>query len=346
MISIREVAELSGVSPATVSRVMNGTARVEEEKKQKVLQVVKETGFIPNQVARALYKKSSKLIGVVSPNIENPFFNEMASAIEAEAYRNGYRMMLCNTDNNTEKEIENIRMLSRMNADGLVLMTNNEEVREEIENCPMPVVVLDRQINTRKKISYIQSDHFEGGKIAAEHLVSCGCSHIVHMRGPQRLSSARQRYKGYAETCKKYGMKEQIIECDYHFQDGVIMAEQMLKQFPKVDGIIACNDMVAISVYKVLKKEGYLIPEEVQIVGFDNIQLSHFVTPELTTVAQPIQQMGFEAVRVMIEGDRQKDKNRIEVFPVELIVRETTRPKDEVSQKKQKKSNQKKVELH
>lgn len=327
MISIREVARLSGVSPATVSRVMNGTAKVDEEKKQRVLKVVNETGFIPNQVARALYKKSSKLIGVVSPNIENPFFNEMASAIEAEAYQNGYRMLLCNTDNDTEKEIESIRILSRMNADGLVLMTNNEEVTEEIEKCPMPVVVLDRQINTRKKIAYIQSDHFEGGKIAAEHLIACGCRNIVNMKGPQQFSSARQRYRGYSEVCQKYGREEQSIECDYHFQEGMIKAEQMLRQFPKADGIIACNDMVAISVYKVFHKAGYRIPEDVQIIGFDNIELSHLVTPELTTVAQPINEMGRKAVRAMIDHVERKEKNQIETFPVQLIVRETTRAK-------------------
>ena len=116
MASIREVAKLAGVSPATVSRVMNGTANVDKEKASRVERAIEETGFKPNEVARALFKKSSRVIGVIAPDIDNPFFNEMAKAIEGEAYRQGYRITLCYSENNVEKERESIRMLSSMNA--------------------------------------------------------------------------------------------------------------------------------------------------------------------------------------------------------------------------------------
>ena len=123
MAGIRDVARLAGVSPSTVSRVMNGTAHVEEDKKQKVLAAIQETGFKPNELARALFKQSSKIIGVIVPNIENPFFNELAKAVEEEAYRNGYKILLCNSNNNTEKELLNIQMLGRMKADGVIIVT-------------------------------------------------------------------------------------------------------------------------------------------------------------------------------------------------------------------------------
>ena len=203
MISIREVAKMAGVSPSTVSRVMNGTAKVNEEKRQRVLNVIKETGFKPNEAARTLYKKSAKIIGVILPNIQNPFFNEMAQAIEEEAYRRGYRMMLCNSNNNLDKEKNNIELLSRMNADGIILLTNQGGIRETIEKCKVPVVILDREVQADNQVACIRSDHYKGGMLAAEHLIRCGCRRIVNMRGDQALSSARDRFEGYLDVCRK-----------------------------------------------------------------------------------------------------------------------------------------------
>ena len=136
MVSIREVAKRAGVSPATVSRVINGTANVDPIKKEQVLTVIDETGFKPNELARALFKKSSKIIGVIVPNIENAFFGELARAIEEEAFRNNYRILLCNSQNNTEKELLNIQTLNQLNADGIIIMTNSEDLASQIGPCP------------------------------------------------------------------------------------------------------------------------------------------------------------------------------------------------------------------
>ena len=160
MTSIRDVAKLAGVSPSTVSRVINGTAKVDEEKMQRVLNAISETGFKPNEVARSLFKKSSRIIGVIAPDIENPFFTEMAKAIEGEAYARGYRMTLCYSENKPEKEKESIRMLSRMNADGIILMTNNEEIDAEVKDCGIPVVAVDRRINADGELAFVEADHY------------------------------------------------------------------------------------------------------------------------------------------------------------------------------------------
>ena len=146
MASIRDVARIAGVSPSTVSRVMNGTANVEEDKRQKVLAAIQETGFKPNELARALFKQSSKIIGVIVPNIENPFFNELAKAVEEEAYINGYKILLCNSNNNTEKELMNIQMLNQMKADGIIILTYSDKTGQAIASCQLPVVVVDRQL--------------------------------------------------------------------------------------------------------------------------------------------------------------------------------------------------------
>lgn len=325
MVSIREVARLAKVSPATVSRVMNGTAKVDEEKAARVMKVVKETGFIPNEVARSLYKKSSKIIGLITPDIENPFFNHLAKAIENEAYINGYRLTLCNTAENYEKEKANIRMLTQMNADGIILMTNNEEIQSEIDKCKIPVVVLDRQLPKSEEMVYIQSNHYQGGRIAAEHLIQCGCKNIVNIKGPQEYSSARARYRGYKDICREYGLEEQCIECKYSYHDGLAKAKELLKEFPDVDGIIACNDMAAISVYKVLHKAGIEVPGQIQLIGFDNIDLSWIMSPELTTVAQPVELMGKKAMETILAGIDRKSSKGEYTFDVKLIQRETTK---------------------
>lgn len=332
MISIREVAKLAGVSPATVSRVMNGTARVDESKRQRVEKVIRETGFHPNEVARSLYKKSSRIIGMVIPNIENPFINELAKAVEGEAYRHGYRLTLFNSNENSEKEIESIKMLQGLNADGVILMTNNDDHRGELSGFHIPVVTIDRQTGDDNSIAWIQSNHYQGGRIAAEHLVINGCRCIVNMRGMQKYSSARERYAGYLSVCSEYGTEPHFVECEYDFEDGLNKSVELIKKYPHVDGILAANDMVAISLYKVLQREGYRVPEDVQIIGFDNINLSWLLTPSLTTIAQPIQEMGETAARIIIQNAEGKKIQKENIFDVRLIKRESTKKTDGRSQ--------------
>lgn len=325
MISIREVAKMAGVSPSTVSRVMNGTANVNEEKKQRVQKVIKETGFKPNEVARTLYKKSANIIGLILPNIQNPFFSEMASAIEEETYKRGYRMMLCNSNNDLEKEKKNLDLLSRMNADGIILLTNQDGDRESIEQCRVPVVVLDRDVQAENQIACIKSNHFKGGMLATEHLLRCGCKCIVNLRGEQSLSSAKERFEGYLEVCRKYQISPRYIDCKYSFQEGIKKCEELLKIYPDVDGIIAANDMVAISAYKVMTRNGYKVPEDVQIVGYDNIYFNRLMTPEMTTIAQPISEMGEISARVLINYIEKNESMQDYAFDVKLIERETTK---------------------
>ncbi len=328
MASIREVAKLAGVSPSTVSRVMNGTANVEEDKKQRVLAAIKETGFKPNELARALFKQSSKIIGVIVPNIENPFYNELAKAVEEEAYRNGYRMLLCNSNNNTEKELMNIQILDQMKADGIIILTHSDKTGREISGCQLPVVVVDRQLTGSGQSAYIEADHYKGGKMAMEHLLECGCRNIVFLRGPLGLSSGMHRYEGYQEVCTKAGISEQYIDCLYDYEDGLRAAQELLERFPKADGIIASNDMVAIASYKILQNAGLRVPEDVQIIGFDNIRLSWLFTPELTTVIQPITQMGTLAVQIIIKHSQGVPFQQENILDVSLVERQTTRRKE------------------
>ena len=327
MASIREVAKRAGVSPATVSRVINGTARVDEEKRERVEKAIEETGFRPNELARALYRKSSKIIGVIVPDIENPFFSELAKAIEKEAYEQEYRILLCNSDDQKEKELANLQMLAQLQADGVILMTNTGEKSQSYEAVSMPIVFVDRRLDEMGHTSVIEADHYAGGKLAAEYLIACGCRKITCIRGPQELSSGKKRYEGYREVCRQYSMKERFVDSTYKYEDGAKAAEEVLRRYPDTDGIIACNDMTAVSVYKVLQKRGYRVPDDIQIIGFDGVKFGRFLTPELTTVAQPIKEMGKCAVQMILGTVKELPRDREMKFPVMLIKGETTKNK-------------------
>jgi LacI family transcriptional regulator/LacI family sucrose operon transcriptional repressor len=325
MASIRDVAKLAGVSPSTVSRVMNNTARVDEEKRKRVLDAIEQTGFQPNELARALFKQSSRIIGVIVSSIVNPFFSEMVRAIEEEAFEYGYRILICDSNGNVEKEKMNIHMLNQMKADGLIMMAQSEMTSQIIKDCQMPVVVLDRRVSGDNVIASVYSDHYGGGRKAAQHLLDCGCKHLVCVRGPQNASSGKDRYVGYRDFCREFNIAEQIIEGDYSYDKSLETANAILEQYPDVDGIFACNDMAAFAICKVLQEKGYHVPEDIQVVGYDNIMFSRLFAPEITTIHQPIHEMGQLAVRIIVQHINGEEYEKNNNFDVELIERQSTK---------------------
>lgn len=325
MSSIREVARLAGVSPATVSRVINGTARVAPEKQAQVLKAIAETEFIPNEVARSLFKKSSRTIGLILPSIRNPFFTQLAGAVDEAAKANGHHVLLCNVGGDLEEERAALRMLTAMNADGVLIASTHEAIQAELSQCEMPVVAVDSLFDTLDINGYVYCDYYRGGWLAAQHLWECGCQNLVCIRGPQDIFSARARYRGYRDFCRAYGIPQQTMDCDYDFDAGMTMTEELLRTYPAVDGIVACNDIVAISIYKILHKRRIAVPDQIQLIGFDDIALSSLISPELTTIRQPIREMAAKAVELILGRKDAPKRGERHVFPVSLVVRETTR---------------------
>lgn len=328
MAGIRDVARQAGVSPATVSRVINGTTPVAADKRERVLRAIEEMGFVPNEVARSLFKKSSKTIGVIIPSIRNPYFTQLADVIDAAAKERGYRIVLYNVHHDLDQERAALQMLAAANADGVIVASNNEALQEELAHYQMPVVVVDALFQTRQVNAYLYCDYYQGGRLAAEHLTACGCRNLVCIRGVQGLYTAQARYEGYRDYCREHGLTEQVVECDYDFEAGLSMTEELLERFPQVDGIVACNDMVAISVYKILYKRNIAVPDQIQLVGFDDIHLASLISPELTTIHQPIGAMGRRAVEVILNEGHLPKEGRRQSFPVSLVPRETTRSKE------------------
>lgn len=324
MATIREVAKLAGVSPSTVSRVMNGTAKVDEEKKQRVMEAIEKTNFQPNELARALFKQTSKIIGLIVPNIENPFFSELARVIEQECFARGFRLLLCNSNNDTKKERINVSMLHQMKADGLILITNSDRTGDIIADCNLPVVVVDRYVTNGGEIAFVESDHYKGGRMATQCLLDGGCKKIVCFRGPQEFNSGRLRFQGYQDVCRENGIEVCYIDCAYSYEAGKKAAEELLERYPNVEGVFAANDMSALSTYKVFRSRGIRVPEDIQLVGFDDVNISSLVSPELTTIRQPVAEMGREAVDIICKYGEGQPFPTETVMEVELIQRETT----------------------
>jgi LacI family transcriptional regulator len=324
---ISDVAKLAGVSAATVSRVINGTAKVDEKKVKRVLDAINETNFKPNEIARSLYKKSSRIIGYIVPNLLNLFLIEIGRAIEDEAFENGYKVIFCNSEENQEKEAAYINMLVSMNADGIIISTSGNNPDEEICKCPLPVVVLDKCGNNSYTVS-VQADNYTGGRLAAEHLIACGCQHIVQMHGSQEYSNARRRFHGYSDVCEEHNIEPLHIESSYDYNGGIVRSRELLARFPKVDGILAVSDMVALSLYRVLHETGRRVPDDIMIVGYDNLELSSLMTPSLTTVAQPMDEIGRTSAKIIIDMVENKKLEQSDVIlPVSLKIRETTKLK-------------------
>ena len=334
MVLLRDIAKIAGVSPSTVSRVINNSAQVKADKRQRVMEAIQKTGFVPNELARSFYNNSAKIIGVISPDIDNPFFNDVVNAIEKEIYRMGYRMMMFFVNGDMEKLRSAINILETLQAEGIILMSNAEDVQEAFNNSTTPVVVFDREAKNSKEFLYIHSNNYEGGRIAAEHLIHCGCKNLIHIKGPQKLSVARDRFRGYCDGCSKYHIEIKSLESDYTFESGREAGQDILRLYSDVDGIVAANDIVAVAVMKELQCGGKRIPEDVQIIGFDDIELSQIMNPELTTIRQHVSDMGKVAVQAIIDHKERKEKSKEIVFSVELVERGSTRKKKSDEDKK------------
>ena len=326
MSSIRDVAKIAEVSPATVSRVLNGTAKVDPEKRKRVMAAVQQTGFVPNEVARSLFKKSAKLIGLIVPGVKNPFFTQLAEYMGNVAEKLGYHVFLSVSGYGSENILKTLRMLTSMNVDGVVLAVSNREVEQHLEEIRVPVVAVDCMEKAEHVAASLYCDYYSGGRMAMQHLIDCGCKKVVCIQGEQNYFSAKMRYQGYRDICREQGIEEHVVNCDYDFEAGLAMTEKLLECYPDADGILSCNDVVAASTFKNLHKNHIEVPRQIQLVGFDDIRLARLISPELTTIAQPIYKMAEQAVHCVLQAQNEEFRMKEPViFPVELVVRETTK---------------------
>ena len=323
MVNIKDVAEYANLSVATVSRFLNQKGYISEQSKQKIEEAIQALNYKPNHIARSLSKKQSKLIGLIVPDIKNPYFPQLARAIEDTALEYDYTIILCNTDGTMEKEKLYIDRLTQNYVAGLLVATNSLET-SFYQAINIPFVALDRLMEPN--IPSVVTDNFGGAKKGTEYLIECGAKNILCLRGPHGIKTADEREKGFYAAINAYNMIAQTVVAGFDFNEAGKAVEQAIQKDPSIDGIFASSDAAAIAAIKTIQVLQKQVPEHIQVVGFDGIELGTMISPELTTVCQDIYQIGKYATTMLIDQIEGKPlKEKTIVVETNLIVRGTTR---------------------
>ncbi|MBU3126147.1 LacI family transcriptional regulator [Clostridium tagluense] len=329
-VTMKDIAEMAGVSKATVSMVMNKKdASISEVTRKRILKIAKEMSYIPNSIARSLSTKKSGTIGIILPDITNPFFSEMVRAIEDKAERLEYNLIICNTDNDIEKEQKYIELLISKLIDGIIFMSggkSNESITI-LKNNNVPFVLVDRYIEGYKDDYGVFCLNKQGVIDGVQYLYEKGNRKIVFVKGREDIEISKQRLEGYIDAMKNYGIYDEkyIFEGDFNVEGGIIATKKIISCFHDLDAIFYSNDMMALGGMKILLRNDYKIPRDISIIGFDNIHISEIIEPELTTISQPIYMMGKKACSILIDVINGKLLTEKQVyFKTELIIRGTT----------------------
>ncbi len=301
MASIRDVAKKAGVAACTVSRVLNGTATVSPETRVKIEKAMKELDYIPNELARGMFRQKSGIIAMLVPSIKHPFFSSLADYIEKELYVKGYKLMLCSTSGSIEREQEYLNTFKSNLVDGIIMAVNSlpETVYEKFAK---PMVMLDCQIS--ENIPFVVSDHKMGGRLAAEEFIKNNCHHVLHLCAEKEEKKILS-YEGH-ETLKQilseHGIKtrgQEIRWNSFDLNGYRELAELILKNYPDIDGIMAA-DMAALAFYEAGQKLGKRIPDELCIIAYDGTYILDVIDANLTTIVQNLELYSAQVVDTIL----------------------------------------------
>ncbi|WP_199624631.1 LacI family DNA-binding transcriptional regulator [Paenibacillus alkalitolerans] len=328
MSTIRDVAKLAGVSVSTVSRFLNKSGYVNAETERLIKDAIEKLNYSPNEVARGLAGKKTNTIALILPDISNLFFSDLARAVEDVAATYGYTVIFGNSDDQGTKERRYIETLKKKYIDGIIFASNtlSREDSEMLAKLGIPFVCLDRG-PSEKNGSVVRSKNKEGAVMAVRHLLDVGCRKIAHIYGPQDLITGKERLNGYVQSVQVFEWYTPTLlePGDFRIAGGMAATERLLERHPDIDGIFAGNDLMAVGALKALQRRGIAVGCQVAVCGFDGIQTTEITTPELTTIAQPIYEMGAHISRLLIkkiEGVLEED--RIYELDVKLIARDST----------------------
>lgn len=329
MVTIHDVAIRAGVSATTVSHVVNGTRPVSSDLSGRVQLALRDLDYQPNALARSLRRKQSHTIGLIVPDNSNPFFAEMAHAVESAAYGNGHTVFLCNSDDDAQREAVYLDLLLTRQVDGIVLVAaaNSGEIMRALVAKGLPLVVVDRELPNPAH-DCVLTDHEAGGYVATEHLAQLGHKRIACIAGPTDLGSSAGRVAGYRAALRAAGLGAEaglVVRGDFRDHSGYLAAQKLLKRNHPPTAIFACNDLMAIGAMAAVRDAGLSVPEDVSVVGFDDIHLAGYLNPPLTTVAQPMSELGRVAAELLLQrlADRSLPPRRV-MLRSRLMVRRTT----------------------
>lgn len=327
--TIYDIARKAGVSTATVSKVFNKSGRISEKTRKRILEISKELNYQPNVLASALTGKKTYTVGLLIPDMVNPFFAELARSVEDRAHESGFNVVICNTDNDMRKEIKYVQLLRQKSVDGIIVATGvrNDAIWKELIAQQVPVALVAREMSVLSA-STVLVDDFVGGYAAAAHLLERGHRRIAVIAENWSVTSSKERVRGYRHALEESGVpfdESLIVQSDFSVSAGKDAALSLFDRDVPPSAIFACNDVLAIGVLQAAKQRDITVPEQLSVVGFDNTMLAEIADPALTTIAQPIQAMGHQVVDLITQEINQEKrvKQRVVLLP-ELIVRRST----------------------
>ncbi|MCV0402594.1 MAG: LacI family transcriptional regulator [Chloroflexi bacterium] len=326
--TIEDVAARSGVSTATVSRVLSGSVPARPETRDRVLAAARDLDYHPSSVARALKRRETRTMGLVVTDITNPFYSQLARAVESVAHEHGYGMVLANGGDDAARELEHLDLLLERRVDGIVIVSSRLTRRDahRLRAIPVPVVLVNDTV-TGSGILTVTTAHRHGARMATDHLILLGHRRIGHIGAPADQAASSQRRQGVRDAVRGAGLEDPVVALGDGGVAGGASATGALID-AGVTGIVAYNDLSAIGALRALHREGVRVPDDVSVVGFDDIDLAAWTDPPLTTVRQPTDDLGRWAVEHLVDrlGGATDPAGRPVSLEPRLVVRGSTGP--------------------
>ena len=334
-VTIRDVADLAQVSVTTVSHVINNTRYVEPNTRERVQTAIKSLNYRPNSLARSLRRRGTATIGLLVPDNSNPFFAEVARVVEDLGFEQGYSVILCNSDGSEEREARYVDVLLSKQVDGLLVISagSHPNFASSILSSHVPLVVVDRE-TPELQADQVLLDNEAGGALATNYLLDLGHERIGIIIGPNEAAPSALRLQGFRRALEGRGHPWDESRCvvgNFNYSGGEQGARQLLEAHPDLTAIFATNDLMAMGAVNQARRRGYRVPDDLSVIGFDNISQSATFYPPLSTIAQPIETLGRHSLHLLlarITGD-ESPPQRVVLQP-SLVIREScTIPKDE-----------------
>jgi len=332
-VTIKDIAKQLGVSVATVSRALRDLPDIHPDTKKLVLDLAKELDYQPNVLASSLVKSKTKTLGLIVPDLGYYFFSTVVKAVEDAAIAAGYSILIAQTQESFERELTNIQNLSRSQVEGIIISLSRETINFDhltrLQKRGIPLVFFDRD-SDEIDASKVMVDNEQSAYEAVKHLIENGCKRIAFLAGPINVSVSNQRRLGYLRALEEAGIEADanlIIHSDY-FQDSAISkTHQLMKEVNRPDGILVVSDRLAIGVLIALRELNISVPDEVKMVSFNNEPICTLISPTISSISQPLEEIGRLSVELLLEQIENKTDNpvpRVEVLKTKLIVRESS----------------------
>ncbi len=329
-VSISDIAKALNVSPSTVSRALKNHPDISRETCLRIQDYAQKVNYRPNALALGLKQQRSFTIGVIIPEIVHHFFSSIISGIEDLAYGKGYRVIICQSNEDYHREVINVGALTDHRVDGFLVSisktTRDHKHFRSLVDHGIPVVFMDRATPEVDSDRVLTND-FEGARLVVSHLLKRGCRNIIHLAGPQHLSVGRERYLGYAEALKEAGVPlhdELVLKCDTPARVAQHSAK-LINLAAGADAIFAVNDFTAVAAIRLLQDHGYTVPDQIAVAGFGDDPIATVVRPSLTTVEQRGYDIGKEAARILLNrlSGETDEAFKTKIFPAFLKVRDS-----------------------